>query len=250
MSTLAAQPMSSLTPKQRLIVALDVPSAEEAWKLVAALGDAAEFYKVGWRLFLAAGMGLVDDLKAEGYNVFLDLKMDDIGETVQTAVEVIAGRADFLTLQGGASTIRAAKAGKGDKPTPGLLSVTFLSSQNVEDLSDVYGIATGGSQTLDFDAFLLHRAKMAIDAGADGWIASGASIGLLREKFGRGPAIVTPGIRPSGSATDDHKRSLTPAEAIRMGADYLVVGRPIRAAQDPKAAATGILEEIAGAIGS
>ncbi|MBI5706790.1 MAG: orotidine-5'-phosphate decarboxylase [Armatimonadetes bacterium] len=239
----------NIAARDRLIVALDLPTPEENWRLVESLGDEAAFYKVGWRLFLCSGFDLVDRLRGLGKKVFLDLKMDDIGETIQTAVAVIAGRADLLTLQGGAATLRAARAGVGAAPGPKLLSVTFLSSMNAQDLSDVYGVVTRGEQAFDFDAFLLHRASMAMEAGADGLIASGGSIGLLREKLGERPLIVTPGIRPTGSSTDEHKRSLTPAEAIKMGADHLVVGRPIRSAADPLGAARQILEEIEGAIG-
>jgi orotidine-5'-phosphate decarboxylase len=234
----------NLSAKQRLIVALDLKSANEAWEMVETLGEEVEFYKVGWRLFLAAGLDFVTKLRESGKHVFLDLKMDDIGETIQTALELISGKADLLTLQGGSSTIKAAAAGRGNDQFPKLLSVTFLSSMNAQDLGDVYGI-TGSAAEFDFDAFILHRAQMAIDAGADGWIASGESVGLLRQRFGSEPLIVCPGIRPSGTPTNEHKRSLTPAEAIQLGADHLVVGRPIRAASDPKAAACRILEEIA-----
>lgn len=239
----------NIAVRDRLIVALDLPTPEDNWKLVETLGDECGFYKVGWRLFLSSGFDLVDRLRGLGKKVFLDLKMDDIGETIQTAVAVIAGRADLLTLQGGGATVRAARAGIGSATGPKLLSVTFLSSMNAQDLSDVYGVITRGEQAFDFDAFLMHRATMAMDAGADGWIASGESIGLLRERFGDGPLIVTPGIRPAGSPTDEHKRSLSPAEAIKMGADHLVVGRPIRSAADPLGAARQILEEIEGARG-
>jgi orotidine-5'-phosphate decarboxylase len=233
--------------RARLIVALDNPSVSEALNLVNLIGDEALFYKVGWRLFLQGGLGLVSELRDEGKDVFLDLKMDDIGETIQTAIEALGDEAMFLTLSGSPATCRAAVRGRGERAFPKFLFVTMLSSQNDEDLREM--LALGGQDRPDaVSRYILHRAERAVEAGADGLICSGDSIREIREKLGPEPLLVCPGIRPAGSSADDHKRSATPREAIASGADYLVVGRPIRLASDPRGAVAQIKREIEAGI--
>jgi orotidine-5'-phosphate decarboxylase len=230
---------AAVSVKERLIVALDCPTLENSLDLIERLGDEVVFYKVGWRLFLQGGLSLVDTIRGQGKRVFLDLKMDDISETVDTAVREIAGRAHFLTLQGGSATARAALAGRGAQEYPKLLQVTLLSSLDQDDLGDICG---PGAPTMN--EYVLHRAGMSIEAGCDGLIAAGSTVRRIREQFGPKPILVTPGIRPAGSSRDDQKRAITPAEALRDGSDYLVVGRPIHAAPDPVAAARAIIDEM------
>ncbi len=214
-----------------------------ALNLVETLGDEVLFYKVGWRLFLQGGMDLIDEIRNKGKDVFLDLKMDDIEETIETAVHEVADRAMFLTIQGSSATARAAVAGRGTKTHPKILQVTLLSSMNQDDLRDLYG--ANAPPLIDF---VLQRAKKAIEAGCDGLIASGETIQVLRRELGPDPIIVSPGIRPGGSQNDDHKRAVTPGDAIRFGADYLVVGRPIHASLDPLKSARAILAEMDDAL--
>jgi orotidine-5'-phosphate decarboxylase len=234
---LMQQPLSA---RERLIVALDCPTPEMSADLVEKLGESVRFYKVGWRLFLQRGMGFVSDLRSAGKNVFLDLKMDDIAETIETAVATLPENIAFLTISGGSATARAAVKGRGDRANPKILALTLLSSLNEQDLKDLAS-ATGMPTVEDY---VLHRAGEALKAGCEGLIASGQSIGAIRARYGPEPIIVSPGIRPSGSPADDHKRSATPKEAIQLGADYLVVGRPIRLAVDPVEAANRIVAEI------
>lgn len=231
--------------RERLIVALDCPTQPMALNLVAQLGDDVSFYKVGWRLFLQGGMSLLEDIQAEGKNVFLDLKMDDIAETIETAVHEIADKVTFLTIQGNSATARAARAGRGKQTHPKLLQVTLLSSLDQQDLQDLFG-----SQGPQLDSYVTLRATKSIEAGCDGVIASGQTIKTIRSELGPEPIIVSPGIRPYGSAVDDHKRSTTPAEALQYGADYLVVGRPIHASPDPLRAARAVLKEMDEALES
>lgn len=233
-----------LDPRKRLIVALDCPSLAETRKLVETLGEEVSFYKVGWRTFLLGGIDFVQELRSRGKDVFLDLKMDDIEETVEAAVAILRDKATFLTLQGGPCAARASVKGRGRSAYPMLLSVTLLSSIGESELSALLFDSGNAPEGPLVDRFVFHRAKQAIEAGCDGLIASGESIRMIREKFGGGPIIVSPGIRPAGSSLDDHRRTATPKEAIRWGADYLVVGRPIRMAADPVVAARAILEEI------
>lgn len=242
-------------PDGRLIVALDVDGRDEALRLVDRIGDAVGFYKVGWQLFVGAGLAFVRELAdLHGKRVFLDLKMDDIGATVRAAVANLGAAADLFTLQGGAATVRAARAGRGERARPRFLSVTALSSLDASDVRDAppvgagRGPGAGAGIDMDIDDYALLRGEAALDAGCDGLIASGGSVRRLRAAFPeRGFLIVVPGIRPEGDGADDHKRSLTPGEAIRAGADYLVVGRPVRNAPDPASRAARIVEEIARA---
>lgn len=239
-------------PGGRLIVALDVDGRDEALRLVDRIGDPVGFYKVGWQLFVGAGPAFVRELAdRHGKRVFLDLKMDDIGATVRAAVANLGAGADLFTLQGGAATVRAAIAGRGERARPKFLSVTALSSLDASDVRYAPagdGCGPGAGIDIDIDDYAVLRGEAALDAGCDGLIASGGSVRRLRAAFPeRGFLIVVPGIRPEGDGTDDHKRSLTPGEAIRAGADYLVVGRPVRNAPDPADRAARIVEEIARA---
>ena len=228
-------------PDHRLIVGLDVPDADAARALVDRLGDSVGFYKIGLGLVPVGGFELARDLEAAGRRVFLDLKLFDIGATVTAAVRALAPLApDFLTVHGDPHVVRAAVAGRGDGPTR-ILAVTVLTSLDRDDLDDAL-IAPG-----QLPDIVVERARRAFAAGADGVIASPREAGRLRalpEASGR--LIVTPGIRPAGSATGDQKRIATPAAALAAGADHLVVARPVVTAGDPRAAAQAILAEIAG----
>ena len=241
--------MTEQSACDRLIVALDVDTADEANALVAALGEVVGFYKVGWQLFMGAGWAFVQSLLARDKKVFLDLKIGDIDNTVRAALNNLPdefdGKLELLTLQGNAATVRAAKAGRrGEKPH--LLMVTLLSSMDGTDLGEA---GTGGTQAVDVSATVRLRAQRALDAGCEGLIASGESVRDLRAAFAdRSFLIVTPGIRPEGDALDEHKRSLTPREAILYGSDYLVVGRPIACAKHPSKSARAIVLEIERAL--
>lgn len=250
---------TQVAARERLIVALDVDTLDEALQLVDTLGDDVGFYKVGLQLFMAGGLSSVRRLVDAGKKVFLDLKIDDTPRTVQEAVRVSAiDGVEFFTLQGNAATVRAAVAGRAQRSSPKFLQVTYLSSWDSSDLLDRPHIAAGtdraagadkptaaDKQTIDDQ--VVNRAGRIVDSGCDGVIASGTSVSRLRREFPQ-LLIVTPGIRPSGSSSDDHKRSMTPFEAIRAGADYLVVGRPIRSSSDPRATAHRIHEEIEQAL--
>jgi orotidine-5'-phosphate decarboxylase len=229
----------TIPPEERLIVALDVPGAEEARRLVATLQEAVEFYKVGLELFLAAGFELVDWLLEQEKKVFLDLKLFDIPETVGAAVRQIRRRpVTFTTVHGGSDAIlEAASREKGEVK---ILAVTVLTSL---DQSEMQGFGV----EVDVERLVLSRARRAQEIGCDGVIASGLEAGPLRRDLGRDLFIVTPGIRPAGDRpADDQKRVVTVEEAFRHGADYIVVGRPIRNAPDPYQAALGIQGTIEG----
>jgi orotidine-5'-phosphate decarboxylase len=224
----------------RLIVALDLPDALSALKLTGQLGDAVSFYKIGLGMLTGGGLALADELKQEhGKRIFLDMKLFDIGATVEAAVRGLARYdLDFLTVHGDPHVVRAAKQGAGGKPLK-ILAVTILTSLDRTDLDA--GLIKPG----DLPDLVAERAGRAFDAGADGVIASpqeAAMIRALPEAAGR--LIVTPGVRPAGSALGDQKRVATPAQAVADGADHIVVGRPVWAAQDPRAAALAILGEL------
>jgi len=229
-----------LDARERLIVALDVPSVKDAESIVARLGDAAVFYKIGYQLGFAGGLGLAADLIASGKQVFLDFKLHDIGNTVQKGVESVAKLgATFLTVHAFPQTMKAAAAGReGSKLR--ILGVTVLTSYDDSDLA-----AAGYDMTVS--ELAAARAEQARDIGIDGLVCSAEEVANLRSIAGRGMTLVTPGIRPAGTAAGDQKRIMTPSRAIEAGADYLVVGRPIVEAQDPKAAAEAIVSEIAHA---
>jgi orotidine-5'-phosphate decarboxylase len=233
--------------RERLIVALDVDTIDEALQVVSQLGPDVSFYKVGLQLFMAGGLSVVQRLVDEGKKVFLDLKIDDTPRTVQEAVRNSAiDGVEFFTLQGNADTVRAARAGRGSRSSPRFLQITYLSSWDTSNLHEHLHI-DAGSGTISIDDQVVNRARRILDSGCDGVIASGTSVGRLRREYPN-LLIVTPGIRPAGSGSDDHKRSMSPFDAIKAGADYLVVGRPIRCAADPKGTAHKIQQEIEQAL--
>jgi orotidine-5'-phosphate decarboxylase len=232
-------PAARIPAEERLILALDVPGFKAAKDLVERLGDSVRFYKIGLELATTPDyFRLLDWLLDRDKRVFCDLKLYDIPATVGAAVRQMSrSGASFLTVHGEPSVMRAAAENKGE--TLKILAVTVLTSMSREDLS-VLGL------TIDVDELAVLRAEQATASGCDGVIASGLEAGRLREHLGRGPLIVTPGIRPKGAAGgDDQKRVATAEASLRAGADYIVVGRPIRAAADPHAAARMFQTEIA-----
>jgi orotidine-5'-phosphate decarboxylase len=230
----------TLDARERLIVALDVASVEEAQALVGRLGTAVCFYKIGYQLGFAGGLGFAQALIEAGNQVFIDMKLHDIGHTVARGVESIARLgATFLTVHAYPQTMHAAvDARAGTKLR--LLAVTVLTSYDDADLA-----ASGYDFTVP--ELVAERAAQARDIGIDGLVCSAEEATRLRALVRPSMVLVTPGIRPAGAASGDQKRVMTPGAAIRAGADYLVVGRPIVAATDPKAAADAIVAEIASA---
>ena len=221
----------------RLIVALDVPDALAGLALAEKLGDAVSFYKIGLGMLTGGGLGLANELKQEhGKRIFLDMKLFDIGATVENAVRGLAQfDLDFLTVHGDPNVVRAAKEGASGKNLK-ILAVTILTSLDRADL-DANLIKPGAMQDL-----VTERAKRALAAGADGVIASPQEAAVIRAlPEAKGRLIVTPGVRPTGSDTGDQKRIATPAKAITSGADHIVVGRPIWQAPDPRQATQAIL---------
>ncbi|AWZ19665.1 Orotidine 5'-phosphate decarboxylase [Roseovarius sp. EC-HK134] len=226
----------------RLIVALDVPNALEGLQLAEQLGASVGFYKIGLGMLTGGGLALANELKTEqGKRIFLDMKLFDIGATIEAAVRGLAQfDLDFLTVHGDPHVVRAAKEGASGKPMK-ILAVTILTSLDRADL-DAGMIKSG-----DLPDLVAERAGRAFDAGADGVIASPQEAAMIRAlPEAKGRLIVTPGVRPEGSALGDQKRVATPAQAIADGADHIVVGRPIWAAQDPRAAAEAILSQLRG----
>jgi orotidine-5'-phosphate decarboxylase len=225
----------------RLIVALDFPQPQQARELAERLGDLPLTLKIGLELIYAGGLTLVRELIGEGRDVFLDAKLLDIPNTVERAAASAAGLGvRFLTVHGtDAKTLDAAVRGRGAAATK-LLAITVLTSLDEGDLRQ-QGIAASAEE------MVLRRARLAAEAGLEGVVASPKEASAIRNALGDRLLIVTPGIRPSGAASADQARVATPADALRAGADYLVVGRPITAAADPRAAAEAILDEMAGA---
>jgi orotidine-5'-phosphate decarboxylase len=229
-----------LDARERLIVALDVPSVAAAETMVARLGESVWFYKIGYQLAFAGGLSFAAGLIAAGKQVFLDLKLHDIGNTVAKGVESVAELgATFLTVHAYPQTMKAAaEAKRGSRLR--ILAVTVLTSYDDADL------AAAGYRA-PVAELVAARAAQARDIGVDGLVCSAAEAVKVRPIVGNELALVTPGIRPAGADAGDQKRIMTPARAIGAGADYLVVGRPIIAAADPKAAAQAIVEEISQA---
>src|SRR5215475_15474643 len=228
---------AKIAPRDRLIVALDLPSVEAAEAMIGKLGDSVTFYKIGYQLAYAGGLPLVQKLADSGKKVFADLKMHDIGNTVSRGVESVAKLgATFVTVHAYPQTMKAAVEGKGGSKLR-ILAVTVLTSYDDADL------AAAGYE-LNVKELAAARAEQARDIGLDGLVCSAEEAAELRNIVGRGMVLVTPGIRPAGSAGGDQKRIMTPARAIEAGADYLVVGRPVLEAADPKAAADAIVAEI------
>ena len=231
--------MKAIVDNQRLIVALDLPSTDDARRLVAQLDNSVNFYKVGLELFMAGGyFEFVDELAAAGKQVFVDLKFFDVPATVGRAVERLQHRnISFVTVHGNDGIMQAAAASKGDLK---ILAVTVLTSLDRGDLDDL------GFQC-DVEELVLSRARRAIHCGCDGVVASGHEAARLRDQLGDRLMIVIPGIRPVEN-TDDQKRTVTVQDAFSHGADYIVVGRPIRDADNPRKVAETIQREIASAL--
>ena len=226
-----------IAPRERLIVALDLSSVEAAEALVARLGDAVSFYKIGYQLAYAGGLSYAQKLAGAGKQVFLDLKLHDIGNTVAQGVKSVARLgATFLTVHAYPQTMQAAVEARGGALR--ILGVTVLTSYDDNDLN------AAGYET-SVKALVARRAEQARALGIDGLVCSPEEAANVRAIAGAGMALVTPGIRPAGAEAGDQKRIMTPAAAIAAGADYLVVGRPIVAASDPRAAAEAIVAEIA-----
>jgi orotidine-5'-phosphate decarboxylase len=230
----------SLDPRERLIIALDVSSVAEAEALVVRLGESVSFYKIGYQLAFAGGIDFARALSGAGKQIFLDLKLHDIGNTVARGVESVARLgASFLTVHAYPQTMHAAVDARSGSNLR-LLAVTVLTSYDDADLA-----AAGYDFTVPELAG--ERAAQARDIGIDGLVCSGEEAAMLRPIIGASMVLVTPGIRPAGADAGDQKRIMTPAAAIAAGADYLVGGRPVLAAPDPKAAAAAIVAEIASA---
>ncbi|MGJ5032930.1 orotidine-5'-phosphate decarboxylase [Bradyrhizobium sp. HKCCYLRH3059] len=232
---------TEIAPRDRLIVALDLPSVAEAEAMIARLGDAVTFYKIGMELTYAGGLGLAERLAAEGKHVFMDLKLHDIPNTVERATRQIARLgARFLTVHGFSQSMKAALAGAAGSSLE-LLAVTVMTSYDDADLAAA-GYAMGVKE------LVAHRARQAKEIGIHGLILSPEETQLIRPLVGPDMQLVTPGIRPAGSDVGDQKRIMTPALAIAGGADRLVVGRPVTGAADPVAAAESIVADIASAV--
>jgi orotidine-5'-phosphate decarboxylase len=228
--------------RDRLIVALDVPSADDARLLVERLGDASSFYKVGLELFMSGGaFELIAWLKRRGCKVFADFKLFDVPETVASAVRSLARHgADFATVHGNQAIMEAAGREKGAMK---VLAVTALTSLDRGDLDDL-------GFRCDVEALVLSRARRALEAGCDGVVSSGLEAPALKRELGARLLVVTPGIRPvENRPADDQKRTVDAAQAFRNGADYIVVGRPVRNAADPRAAALALQATIAEIFG-
>jgi orotidine-5'-phosphate decarboxylase len=230
--------MMGIAREERLIVALDLPTSREARALVEKLAGAARFYKVGLELFSSDGyFELIRWLTARGNKVFADLKLFDIPETVRRATaNVSRSGASFLTVHAHPSVLRAAAAEKGAMQ---VLGVTVLTSFDQGDLAEM-----GATKTLE--ELVMDRASATAEAGCDGVIASPHEARKLKDRFGDRLLVVTPGVRPAGAGSADQKRTMDVAQAFAAGADYIVVGRPIRDAADPRAAAEGIQKVISG----
>jgi orotidine-5'-phosphate decarboxylase len=232
-----------LNRKNPLIIALDVDTTPQALSLVERIGDAADFYKVGMELYAVGGMAFVDELIKRGRRVFLDLKLYDISETVKRATRQIAkSGATFLTVHGSGAVMRAAVEGRGGSATQ-LLAVTVLTSFDQQDLADL-GYETPIAKLVEL------RVTKALESGIDGIVCSPLEVANVRRVGGPKLKLVTPGVRSPGAATGDQKRVATPAEAMQNGADYLVIGRQVTRAADPRDACNQIIQEIGASLSS
>jgi len=229
----------AIKDKDRLIVALDVPTVAAAKVMVETLGDAVSFYKIGLELFMSGEyFELLDWLKAQDKKIFIDLKFFDVPATVGRAIKQLNGKGvTFATIHGNDSIMRAAAENKGDVQ---VLAVTVLTSLDRGDLDDL-------GFDCEVDKLVLSRAKRAVELGCDGVVASGLEAPVMRENLGHNFMIVSPGIRPVDN-DDDQKRVVTVEQAFKNGADYIVIGRPIRDAADPKAAAQAVQEQISNTL--
>ncbi len=228
----------SITPRDRLIVALDLPGEPEARAMIAALGDSVAFYKIGMELaYSGAGLDLARALARDGKKVFIDLKLHDIPNTVERATRQLATLgATFATIHAYPQTMAAAKRGAAHSNLK-LLAVTVMTSCDDDDLA-------AAGYAFNVRDLIARRARQAADAGIDGLVLSPEEAADMRAALGPNMVLVTPGVRPAGAAAGDQKRVTTPARAIASGADYLVIGRPVTEAADPKAAANAIVAEI------
>ena len=234
--------LADIAPKDRLIVSLDLPAMEPAEAMIARLGDSVSFYKIGYQLVYAGGLPLAQKLRAAGKKVFIDVKLHDIGNTVKSGVQSLCALgATFMTVHAYPQTMQSAVEGRGDSALK-ILAVTVLTSYDQADM-EAAGYRHGVADLVAL------RARQAKALGIDGLVCSAEEVAAVREIVGDRMSLVTPGIRPAGSASGDQKRFMTPSRAIKAGADYLVVGRPIMEAADPKAAADAIQAEIARALG-
>jgi orotidine-5'-phosphate decarboxylase len=232
----------NMPPRDRLIVGLDLPDVEAAEAMIARLGDSVTFYKIGYQLAYAGGLPLIRKLADAGKKVFADLKLHDIGNTVASGVESVAKLgATFLTVHAYPQTMKAAMQGRAGASLK-ILAVTVLTSYDDDDLHAA-GYRLGVTDLVE------SRARQAQALGIDGIVCSPEEVANLRRIVGHQMSLVTPGVRPAGSALGDQKRVMTPGRAIAAGADHVVVARPVMQAADPKAAAEAIVEEIAQAIG-
>jgi orotidine-5'-phosphate decarboxylase len=236
--SLSTNPVPAGDIRDKLIIGLDVPSVEEARSVVDRIGDAGTFYKIGYQLAYAGGFEFARDLIRQGKKVFLDLKLHDIGNTVEEGVRSVARLgATFLTVHAYPQTMRAAVAGKAGTDLK-ILAVTVLTSYDDNDLVEA------GYAPVTAAELVARRAAQARDLNVDGIVCAATEAERVRSIVGPGRLIVTPGIRPAGADAGDQKRIVTPAEGIRLGANHLVVGRPIVKAADPRAAAEAIMREI------
>ncbi len=234
-------PAAMADPRDRLIIALDLPSVEEARAMVGRIGDAGAFYKIGYQLAYAGGLPFAEELIRDGKKVFLDLKLHDIGNTVEEGVRSVARLgASLLTVHAYPQTMRAALKGKAGSSLA-ILAVTVLTSYDDVDLADA-------GYDLTPAELVARRAAQARDIGIDGIVCAPTEASAVRALVGTDRLIVTPGVRPAGTDAGDQKRVMTPADAIRCGATHLVVGRPITAAGDPRQATLAIAEEMAAAL--
>ena len=234
--------MSKIDPRDRMIVALDLPSVTDAQAMIGKLGGSVTFYKIGMELVYAGGLDLVRQISSNGKKVFLDLKLHDIPNTVEKATQRVADLgATFLTVHAFPQTMKAALKGKGSSSLQ-ILGVTVMTSYDDSDLIEA-GYAMGVRD------LVAHRAQQAKIIGIDGLILSPEEVGSMRTLVGSSLTLITPGIRPKGSEKGDQKRVMTPGEAISAGADYLVIGRPITSAGDPEAVANAVVDEISSVLG-
>jgi len=234
-------PPETVRADPRLIVPLDLPTRADAEEMVERLGDSISFYKIGLQLLATGGMDMAKDLKRRGRQVFLDWKLHDIGATVEKATAAITatGACDFLTVHAEPQVLAAAVRGRAGALGVKILGVTVLTSLDQDDVR-----AIGYGQTVV--GLVEQRIRQSIDAGADGVIVSPNEAAMARRIGGPKLLVVTPGVRPSWSRTDDQARAATPEDALAAGASHLVCGRPITAANDPRAAAETIVREISG----
>jgi len=229
-----------VTADPRLILALDLPDVKAARAMAERTADAVSFHKIGLQLLPVGGMRLARSLKDAGASVFLDFKLLDIAATVEKAARSIAATgADLLTVHAEPEAMRAAVAGRGDSALK-LLGVTVLTSYDDAALAEI-GYQRSAAE------LVMRRVDQAVEAGMDGVVASAREAAEIRARVPEDFLIVTPGIRPAGAAADDQKRVATPAEALRAGATHLVIGRAITGADDPRAAALAVAEEMRGA---